>query len=148
MIECMGPTALRGIHERWLARLGTSVISNCKLVLKAASQSPWPRFFCCLIGIACLSATSSLLAAQNPAAAAASSGPTVEIESLHLGSIYSYYNPPAGTRFLAVQIKVTNHDSKPLAIRTQDVLLHCDGTDYRQRDTAGAAEQRVPGPRT
>jgi HEAT repeat protein len=114
------------------------VISNCKLVSKAASQSPWPGLFCCLIGLACLLATSTVSAAQNSAGAAASLGPTVEIESLHLGSIYSYYNPPAGTRFLAVQIKVTNHDSKPLAIRTQDVLLHCDGTDYKQRDTVGA----------
>ncbi len=114
------------------------MISNRKLVSKAASQSPWPGLFCCLIGIACLLARSAVSAAQNPAAVAASSGPTVEIESLHLGSIYSYYNPPAGTRFLAVQIKVTNHDSKPLAIRTQDVVLHSDGTDYKQRDPVGA----------
>ena len=113
------------------------MISNRKLVSKAASQSPWPGLFCCLIGIACLLARSAVSAAQNPAAVAASSGPTVEIESLHLGSIYSYYNPPAGTRFLAVQIKVTNHDSKPLAIRTQDVVLHSDGTDYKQRDPVG-----------
>ncbi len=120
-------------------RLGMSVITNCRFLSKTISRRPWPGLVYCAIGIACVFPASNLFAAQNPGApAAASSGPTVTVESLHLGSIYSYYNPPAGSRFLAIQIKVTNHDSKPLAIRNQDLVLHCDGTDYKQRDPVGA----------
>lgn len=72
-----------------------------------------------------------------PAAASTPGGLTVTVEALHLGSIYSYYNPPAGTRFLALQLKVANRSSKAVAIRPQDMVLRCDGTDYKLRDPVG-----------
>jgi len=76
-------------------------------------------------------------ATKAPTAASAPAGLSLAIESLHLGSIYTYYNPPTGSRFLAVQLKITNHGSKPVAIRPQDVVLRCDGTDYKLKDPIG-----------
>jgi tetratricopeptide (TPR) repeat protein len=62
---------------------------------------------------------------------------SAEIESLHLGSVYTYYNPPAASRFLAVQLQITNRSSKPVAIRAQEIVLRFDGIDYKLKDPVG-----------
>jgi HEAT repeat protein len=93
---------------------------------------------------------SPLAAAEDPPAKAA--GPArestagdvnISIESLHLGSIYSYYNPPTGQRFLAVELKVANRGARPLKIRPRDMTLNVDGTDYRLREPAGGLRTAV-----
>ena len=80
-------------------------------------------------------------ASGEPVKASSAAGAPAELkialESLHLGAMYSYYNPSAGTRFLAVQVKVTNRGSKPVSLRTQDIVLRCDGTDYKLKDAVG-----------
>jgi HEAT repeat protein len=101
----------------------------------------------CLTGAGFLLAASGLLAAdqppsahpatKTPSAANAPAAFSVTLDSLHLGSIYSYYNPSAGARFLAVRLKIANHGSQPVAIRAQDVVLHCDGTDFKLKEPVG-----------
>src|SRR5262249_32204439 len=78
--------------------------------------------------------TGSSDTAKAPAAASAPAGLSLTVESVHLGTIYGYYNPPASSRFLAIQLKVVNHGQKPVAIRSQDMLLRCDGTASKLRE--------------
>jgi HEAT repeat protein len=109
------------------------VISTCRLLAKAVTVSRLIRL------LACLAAASISTAFSAPASAAEQTPPglIVTLESLHLGSIYTYYNPPAGSRYLAVQLKLTNHGPKAVAIRPQDVVLRCDGTDYKLKEPIG-----------
>ena len=95
--------------------------------------------------IAWLAAASFVASFPTPSTAGepAPAGLSITIESLHLGSIYTYYNPPAGSRYLAVQLKVTNHGSQPVAMRQQDVVLRCDGTDYKLKDPIGGLRNSV-----
>lgn len=84
----------------------------------------------------------SVVAADPPkttAPATPSAPPTVKLtlNSFHLGSVYSYYNPPTGSRYLAVQLHVTNGSAKPLKLRAQDIVLRCDGTDYKLKEPTG-----------
>jgi HEAT repeat protein len=84
----------------------------------------------------------SVIAADGPAItapAAPSAQPTVKLtlNAFHLGSVYTYYNPPTGSRYLAVQLRVTNGGAKPLTLRTQDFVLRCDGTDYKLKEPTG-----------
>jgi len=115
------------------------VISTCR---------PFPRTVsvCRLSGLIAWLATASFVAAfptPSTAGEPAPAGLSITIESLHLGSIYTYYNPPAGSRYLAVQLKVTNHGSQPVAMRQQDVVLRCDGTDYKLKDPIGGLRNSV-----
>jgi HEAT repeat protein len=123
------------------------VIFNCTRLRQTASRG---RLIAALVGLtgACTwcSTAGPLAAAENPPAKSpapapatdsAASGVRIAIESLHLGSIYSYYNPPAGQRFLAVELNVANHGTQPLKIRPRDMTLNVEGTDYRLREAVG-----------
>jgi HEAT repeat protein len=135
--------------------MGDSVISKCRPCSKTVSPrrvtglTVWPGGACWLIavcGLVC-GPFSDPVAAGEPAAGDASAkasppakapaGLDVTLESLHLGSIYSYYNPSTGTRFLAVQVKVANRGSQPVVLRASDFVLHCDGSDYKLKEPVG-----------
>ena len=121
--------------------------TQCRSVPKTAGLRRRAGLTACLTGAGFFFVASGLLAAdpppsanpatKTPSAANAPATLSVTVDSLHLGSIYSYYNPSAGTRFLAVRLNVTNRGSQPVAIRAQDVVLHCDGTDFKLKEPVG-----------
>jgi HEAT repeat protein len=133
--------------------MGDGVISKCRPFPQTASfRRPTGAIVGLtgpfLTGACLLYASLGVSAADKPAAGdrAAKAAPaaktpstlTITLDSLHLGSIYSYYNPQAGSRFFAVQLKVKNLGAKSVAIRPQDVVLQCDGTDYKVKEPVGA----------
>jgi HEAT repeat protein len=96
----------------------------------------------CVAGMSFLLSPPCLSGAEQPDVKATKSPAapvtlSIKLKSPHLGSIYSYYNPPTGSRFLAVQVEVTNPGSNPVAIRAQDIVLRCDGTDFKLKEPAG-----------
>ncbi len=128
--------------------MGDGVISKCRPFPQTAATRG-PKAAIVGLAVACvLYAPLGVGAAEGPAtvdptakAAPATKTPstlTVTLDSLHLGSIYSYYNPQAGSRFFAVQLKVRNSSDKPIAIRPQDVVLRCDGAEFKVKEPVGA----------